>query len=324
MEQSMQALIWLGGDALQLESVPSPVASDGDAVVEIRIAGICGSDLHAYRGEPGPRRPPLILGHEAIGTVPGRPGRYAIFPLVACGECRSCLAGEENLCAHRGLLGLDRAGVFADAVRVAEHALVQVPEGLDDRQAVLVEPLATGLSVLEYEHVEPGDTVLVVGCGPIGLLTIYAATARGARVVAAEPIEARRALATQLGAERVEADAAALSGELVDLAVDCVGIEPTWRTAIDCVRSGSSVVVVGLGQADGGMPVGNLVRRGVAVRGHYAYRRRDFDAALQLLTERPLPVDWLTVMPLEAGAEGFRRLTDEPQHVTKVLLEVRK
>jgi threonine dehydrogenase-like Zn-dependent dehydrogenase len=316
----MRALVWHGDDRLELESLPEPVAGDGEVLLEVELAGICGSDLHAYRGHPGPRRPPLVLGHEAVGSVPGRSGRFVVFPLVVCGSCAACSRGEENLCERRGLLGLDRQGVFAERVPVRADALVPVPEGLDPHVAVLVEPLATSLSALRIDGVQAGDSLLVVGGGPIGLLAVYAAVARGARVTCAEPVDERRALAERLGATAVLTDGADAPPGEADAALDAVGIESTWRAAVAGVRTGGVVALVGLGQAEGPMPVGDLVRRGVTVRGHYAYTRRDFEDALALLAASQLPVDWVTVLGLSEGAEGFRLLVEEPAAATKILL----
>ena len=315
----MRALVWQGEDVLELGELPEPQPGEGEVVLDVEIAGICGSDLHAYRGHPGPRRPPLVLGHEAIGTVAGRGGLYAVFPLVVCGRCPACGRGEENLCENRGLLGLDRPGVFADRVLVRADALVPVPEGLDPRIAVLVEPLATSVSALRIDGVEEGNDVLVLGGGPIGLLAVYACVHLGARVVCVEPIPERRALAGALGAT-VLADTAAVTAGRADAAIDAVGIEATWRSAIAGVRTGGRVALVGLGQAEGALPAAELVRRGITLRGHYAYTRRDFEAALELLAEAPPPTDWLTILALSEGAEGFRRLVHEPHAVTKVLL----
>ena len=319
----MRALVWYGDDRLELEELAEPRPEEGEVVFEVELAGVCGSDLHPYRGHPGPRRPPLVLGHEAVGSVRSRPGRFAVFPLVVCGRCRACLRGEENLCERRGLLGLDRQGVFAERVNVGESTLVPVPDGLDSRLAVLAEPLATSLSALRVDRVEAGETLLVVGAGPIGLLAVYAAARRGIRVVCAEPVAERRALAARLGAEDVLADAATFPAGSADAALDAVGIEATWRACVASVRPGGRVALVGLGQAEGQMPAADLVRRGIGLRGHYAYTRDDFAGALALLGESPPSSDWLTVLALADGAEGFRRLVSEPGSVTKLLLAPR-
>jgi threonine dehydrogenase-like Zn-dependent dehydrogenase len=322
-EPSLRALVWHGGDHLRLEELPEPERPNGQVVLDIALTGICGSDLHPYRGHPGPRMPPLVLGHEAVGRVDGREGRFVLNPLVACGECRSCRRGEPQLCEQRGLVGMDRQGVFAERISVDPSALVPVPAGVPDEAAVLTEPLATAVSALRLERIDSDATLGVIGVGPIGLLTVYAATQAGVRVVAAEPLEHRRGLARRLGAAEVVTDANELDAGSLDAVVDAVGVESTWRAGIRLVRSGGSVCIVGLGEAEGAVPVADLVRRGITVRGHFAYSPADFEAALSLLASSPPPLDdWVTVVPLERGADGFRRLVDEPDRYTKVLVSI--
>ena len=317
----MRALVWHGDDRLELESLPEPVAGEGEVLLEVELAGICGSDLHAYRGHPGPRRPPLVLGHEAVGSVPGRSGRFVVFPLVVCGSCAACRRGEENLCERRGLLGLDRQGVFAERVPVRADALVPVPEGLDPLVAVLVEPLATSLSALRVDGVQAGRfrsrRRRRPDRAPRRLRSGCARSPGHLRRAGGRAARPRRAPRRHGRPDRRRADAP--PGE-ADLAVDAVGIERTWRAAVAGVRTGGVVALVGLGQAEGPMPVGDLVRRGVTVRGHYAYTRRDFEDALALLAASQPPVDWVTVLGLSEGAEGFRLLVEEPSAATKILL----
>ncbi len=317
----MQALTWRGGPELTVDEIAAPEPGAGQVAFDVALAGICGSDLHPYRGHAGPRVPPLVLGHEAVGTSPSRPGeRFVLFPLVGCGECAACLRGEVNLCRTRGLVGLDRQGVFADRVVVDSSALTPIPPGVDDRVAVLTEPLAASVSALRYAGTTSGDRVLVLGGGPIGLLAVHACVAAGIEVSLVEPVDQRREFAEQLGAAKTYASSDETVGLEIDLAIDAVGIQPTWQAGIAAVRMGGTVTIIGLGQAEGAFPVGDLVRRGITVRGHYAYTRADFDAALQLLTDHPPSLDWLRSMPLAEGAEGFRLLVEEPAANIKILL----
>jgi threonine dehydrogenase-like Zn-dependent dehydrogenase len=318
----MKALTWHGGTEMRYGDVPAPAAGAGAVPFRVTLAGVCGSDLHPYRGHPGPRTPPLVLGHEAVGRRAGDDTRYVVFPIVACGSCPACLRGEENLCATRGLIGLDRQGVFAETVAVAEAALTPVPAGVDDRVAVLTEPFACAVSALRYAGAAPGRHVLVLGGGPIGLLTVYACAIQGIEASAVEPVGSRRELAAELGATRVAAELAGAGLPSADIAIDAVGIEPTWQGAIAHVRTGGSVTVIGLGQAEGAVAVGDMVRRAITLRGHYAYTRADFDTALALLAEHPPPLHWLTTLPLGEGAEAFRRLVEEPAGTIKALLAV--
>jgi threonine dehydrogenase-like Zn-dependent dehydrogenase len=317
----VKALVWHGGRELALEDLPEPVPAAGEVLLDVTLAGICGSDLHPFRGHAGPRTPPLVLGHEVVGTVEGLAGRYAVYPLVVCGACPACLRGEENLCERRALLGLHRPGVFADRTAVPQSALHEVPDSVDDSAATLVEPLAVCVGALRPFELTSADTVLVVGCGPIGLLCVAYATTAGARVIAIEPLATRQELARLLGAAEVARSTAEMVPGAADVAVDAVGLEVAWRSAIAGVRSGGNVVLLGLGQDDGAMPVADLVRRGVSVTGHFAYTRDDFADALALLAAGRIRTDWLEVMPLRSGPEAFARLVDEPGRATKILLE---
>jgi threonine dehydrogenase-like Zn-dependent dehydrogenase len=307
---------------LRHETVREPVASPAHVIVDITLAGVCGSDLHPIRGHNGPRRPPLILGHELIGRVDGRDGSYVAFPLAVCGQCAACSRGEENLCERRGLLGLDRAGAFAERVAVPERSLFRVPDGVDDRVAVLVEPLATSLSALLHEHLEPGAHVVVLGCGPIGLLAIHAARHLGLRTTAVEPLAERRRLADGLGADVVFEDLGAVTGAGADLVIDAVGIGSTATAGAAAVRRGGTIALVGLGAEQGEVPLSQMVRDGVQLRGHYAYTREDFGAALDLLASDPPEVGWLTLVSLEDTAAGIEALIDRPQSTTKVIVQM--
>ena len=269
----MKALVWHGGRDMALEDLAEPEPAAGEVVLDVRLAGICGSDLHPFKGHAGPRRPPLVLGHEVVGTVEGLPGRYAVYPLVVCGVCPACRRGQENLCERRALLGMHRPGVFADRTAVPRSALLEVPDAVGDAAATLVEPLAVCVGALRPVELTSDSSLLVFGCGPIGLLCIAHASAAGARVTAVEPLRSRQALARRLGAVEVLEDGSEVRPGAADIALDAVGIEPAWRAAVAGVRSGGSVVLLGLGQDEGSMPVADIVRRGVNVNGHFAYTR---------------------------------------------------
>ncbi len=324
----MRGLVWLGDDNLVVDEIAEPRARPGEVVVDVLRAGICGSDLHAYRGNAGTRKPPLVLGHEAVGRVGGSDEVFAIFPLTGCGTCRHCLAGSENLCAKRSLLGLHRPGTFAERVVVAESCLVPLPDGLAVDDAVLAEPLATSLSVFSANSVpaQPPSSqlIVVVGCGPIGLLALHAAlwlTTPLAEVQMVDPEAERREVALDLGATSVYATVDELPTAAADLVIDAVGIEETWTGALKTVRPGGTVAVVGLGQSNGNVDMGQIVRSGITLRGSYAYSRRDFEQALALLASSPLRRSLVTTVCLEEGPAAFRLLVKQPGRVLKMLLD---
>jgi len=290
--------------------VADPEPRVDEVVLDVELAGICGSDLHGYRGHPGPRVPPLVLGHEVVGRVDGE--SYAVYPLVGCGACERCRAGEDNLCASWQLIGMHRPGVFAERVVVPRRSLVPLPPGLDRRRAVLAEPLACCVGALAPHDVAAGTRVAVFGAGPIGLLTVYLAARAGAAVRAADPVAERVETAERLGATGFDGPAT--------LAVDAAGFEATWRAAVDAVESGGTVVVVGLGTAEGTFPMAALVRRAVTLRGQFAYSRADFARALEILAEGDLDLEWVSEAALADGAQAFENLVERPAEYAKVVL----
>lgn len=316
----MRAVVWLGAGELEVRDVAEPIPGAGETVVSVVAAGVCGSDLHAYRGRAGGRVPPLVLGHEA--TVEDAAGvRYAVFPLLACGSCVECLRGAANLCVRRGLVGLSRAGLLADRVALPSASLVPLPDGMDPITGSLVEPLAAAMHVIRVTGLGPGARVLVIGCGAIGLLAVHALAGLGAIVDAVDPVGPRTAVATLLGAARVATDTAAFGDAAAgyDLVVDAVGVESTWADGIAAVRNGGTIAMVGLGAVEGRLEMGAIVRRGLTVLGIYAYTRGDFDAALRLLAERSIPIGWVTVRPLEEAVAAFAALHSDPGSSVKTV-----
>jgi 2-desacetyl-2-hydroxyethyl bacteriochlorophyllide A dehydrogenase len=312
----MKALVWEGGQRMEYGELPDPTPEPRDVVVEVELAGICGSDLHAYKGNPGPRVPPLILGHEVVGTVSGE--RVVVYPLIGCGDCPECWVGNENLCLTWQLVGMHRPGVFAERVCVPARCVVPVDDAIPSERAVLTEPLACCVGALR-STTDPGR-VLVVGCGPLGLLTTLLASRAGGEVVAVDPLPERRLIAQTVGAADVGASYTAAEHGAFDLVIDAAGYESTWRTGIDALRPNGELVILGLGQPEGSFPMAVLVRRAIRVRGQFAYSRTDFETALDVLGDLSLVFDWVEDVPLGDGAAAFRDLAEHPDRFTKVLL----
>lgn len=306
MAATMTALVWTAPHAAELRAEPKPAPDESEQLLAVRAVGVCGSDLHGYRGHSPVRVPPLILGHEVVGEDESG-DLFVVNPLISCGSCPLCAAGAPNLCPQRGLLGLDRPGAFAEFVKVPRSNLIPLPDGMSPLLGSLVEPLATPINALE--GVGGGAVVAVIGCGPIGLLACYAARKRGARLVAAYDIEPRRAEQARAMADIVGTAAAdvrdpleeATDGVGPDVVIDAVGVQPSWEAALDMVRPGGTVAEIGLGQAEGAAPVGRLVRDGIVWRGVYAYTPEHFARALELLREDPPPLEWTETASLEDG-----------------------
>lgn len=331
----MRALVYLGPRRMEVEERPEPTPGPGEVVIRSRRSAICGSDLHAFR-EASPRRiPPLVMGHETVGEIAvvgdgvdrGRIGeRVVLKPILACGECARCREGAINHCPSGRLVGRDLTGGFAELFSVPSTAAAGIPDSLTDDLAVLTEPLANAVHVANRD-VRKGDTVLVIGSGPIGVLMARAALLHGAaRVLATDTAAERLGFAEAQGAEAIAGDVEAAvreatGGEGVDLVIDAAGFEATWALALKTAKVGGRITQVGLGAPSGSLDYFAVVGKEVMITGSYAWTEADFDRSLELLTGGELdPSGWITTMSLNDGQRAFEQLVDGAG-MFKVVLE---
>ncbi|MFE7835429.1 2,3-butanediol dehydrogenase [Streptomyces sp. NPDC057474] len=264
----MKAAVWYGAKDVRVEDVPVTPPGPGEVTIEVAYCGICGSDLHEYAdgphaipvGHPHPESgvaAPLVLGHEFCGTVTEVGGgvtevvpgdRVAVEPHYRCGSCPRCLAGEYNICRHFGFAGLMGHGGLAEHATVPAYMLHRLPEEVPLEQAAVFEPAAVALHAVRRAGIRPGETVAVLGLGPIGLLVTQLAALYGAgRIVAADRSPARRELALRLGAAETGADLTdVLGGDGADVVFEAVGSEGTLRACLAATRRGGRVMFLGL------------------------------------------------------------------------------
>jgi (R,R)-butanediol dehydrogenase/meso-butanediol dehydrogenase/diacetyl reductase len=274
-----RAAVWYGARDVRVVDVELRAIGPAEAAIEVAYCGICGSDLHEYTdgphaipvNDPHPESgatAPIILGHEFCGTVVDvgstvsalAPGdRVAVEPQYRCGACPRCQNGEYNICRHFGFAGLMGDGGMAERAVVPAYMLHRLPHTVSLEQAAVFEPAAVALHAWRRADIRPGETIAVVGLGPIGLLVVMLAVRHGAgRVIATDLSPARLQLAHALGATRVvpaEPRAAvpdlirqATGGEGADVAFEVVGSEETLRTCLDATRKGGRVLLVGLAE----------------------------------------------------------------------------
>ena len=268
----MRAVVFAEIGRVEVTDVPDPVLEEpDDAIVHVGLSAICGSDLHFFHGKT-PLEPGEGIGHEAVGVVEAvgpamtrfRPGdRVVVAFNIACGSCWFCAHGQTQLCdgfrnLGAGAFGGGLPGAQAERLRVpvADVNLLAIPDGVDDERALFVGDIATtGIYGAALARIEPGDTVAVVGAGPVGFFLVQAARARGAaRVFALDREPERLALAARMGAEPVHVSerhpatalAEATEGRGADAVIDAVGSPSAFETAVDVVRRGGRVVVVGI------------------------------------------------------------------------------
>jgi alcohol dehydrogenase len=285
----MHAVVYHGPGEKSWDEVPDPkIADDGDAVVRINATTICGTDLHILKGDVPAMTPGRILGHEAVGTVmetgPGvrtvkQGDRVLLSCISACGRCRFCREGRYGLCIGGGgwIFGHLIDGVQAELARVpfADTSTYQVPAGLTDEQVLyLADILPTGYEVgVLNGHVQPGDTVAVVGSGPVGLAAILGARLYSpAAIVAIDPTPARRDWAQKFGAnvattpEQARAEIDRLTDGLgADVAVEAVGIPQTFEQCTELIRPGGRVANVGVHGKPATLHLESLWIKGVTI-----------------------------------------------------------
>jgi len=269
----MLALTFQGIENVSIETLPDPqIESPGDAIVAIRLAGICGSDLHVYHGRESGLDHGTALGHEFIGEVVETgpevqhltSGSLVLSPFTtSCGDCIPCRRGLTARCQRGQLFGWREQGTGlhgaqAELVRVplADSTLVEVPAGVSPEQALLAgDVLSTGYYCAQQGGVEPGANVVVIGCGPVGLMAILAARHLGAeRIFAVDRLSERLQLAEQFGGHRVDLrndDLVAVieeatSGQGADVILEAVGSPEASRLALDLVRPGGTISAVGV------------------------------------------------------------------------------
>lgn len=341
----MKALVLEAYHQLVYRDVPDPEIGPDDVLVRVRACGICGSDVHGFDGSTGRRIPPMIMGHEAAGEIVAlgtrvrkwRVGDRVTFDsTIYCGNCFFCQQGQFNLCDHRRVLGVSCAeyrqdGAFAEYVAIPSHILYRVPEALTFEQAALVETAAIALHAVERVSSMAGETALVVGAGVVGLLIIQALRAKGFRKVIVVDLDAQRlALASTLGADYtlnptsddVRTQVLRLTVQRgADTVIEAVGLPTTFELALQCVRKGGAIGLVGNLAKTTDFPLQAVVTRELTLYGSCA-SRGEYPAAIEMIRRGTLDVNALisAVAPLCEGAQWFKRLYNREPGLLKVVL----
>ncbi|MBV0914250.1 alcohol dehydrogenase catalytic domain-containing protein [Anianabacter salinae] len=326
----MKALVYTAPEAMEYRDVPDPVPDMDHHLIGIDSVGICGSDMHAYLGHDDRRPAPLILGHEAAGTVIGGPmdgARVTINPLVTCQTCPACRAGRDNLCATRQIISMaPREGAFAQMVAMPGRNLVRVPDEVSLEMAALAEPTAVswhavrlGLKALPQDMVQ---SALVIGGGAIGVAAAISLIAQGMpRVTLIEPNPLRRAY-LELHARIAVAAPDEIADEAFDLTVDGVGHDSTRATASAATRPGGVILHIGLGGGAGGLDVRRMTLHEITFIGTYTYTAQDFrDTCAAMFDGRLGQLDWMETRPLSEGARAFADIREGRTAAPKIILK---
>jgi L-iditol 2-dehydrogenase len=341
----MKALLLTEYSKLEIADLPIPQPAAQEVLIRVEACGICGSDVHGYDGSSGRRIPPIVMGHEAAGTIESvgsgvsgykKGDRVTFDSTIYCGECEYCRKGAMNLCGHREVLGVStpefrRAGAFADYVVVPSLVLYKLPDSVSFAEAAMVEPLSVAVHAVALSDIAKGSTALVVGAGMIGLLVLQALKEAGcSQIIVSDIDDTRLKLARDLGATATvnakTSDAIAevkklTKGAGVDTALEAVGSTPTIKAAIESVKRGGTVTLIGNISPTAEIPLQAVVSRQIRLQGSAA-SSGEYPQAIDLIARGAVTVKPLitAVAPLEEGAQWFTRLHNREANLMKIVL----
>ncbi len=342
----MKALRWYAKRDLRYEDVPEPFPGPGQVKARISLAGICGTDLREYAD--GPRviaidKVPLTIGHEFAGRVVDvgegvtdlKAGdRVTGLCYWVCGQCFFCKKAMYNLCTSKGLIGASADGCMAEYLVAPRFLFQKLPDSVPDEIGAMVEPLSVGLRSVYQGNVRLGDTVAIVGDGPIGLCALLAARAAGAsEVYVVSKHKNRGAVASTMGATAVinvkNGDPVKLIKDLTggigaDISIDCVGNLETPQLSVDLTRRGGTTVIVGASYNAATFYFRSLMSNEKTVIGSTTYIREP-GMAVALLADKRIDISCLITskVPLKDAVEkGFKKLLDDKEDNLKILLQI--
>lgn len=300
----MRACVLTDWKTLEIKDVPKPVLKPEQVLLKVKYAGVCGSDVNVLNHNHPTATVPRIMCHEIFGTVEeirsekllpyGLGSRVVVCPLTWCGTCEACRAGAFHVCRDLGILGLHLDGGFAEYVAVNADMVFEIPADIPDEIAILTEPFAVGFHLNHRAGVAPGDTVLVTGGGPIGLLAaMNARYFRASTVVISEPNPERRAYIESFGFETIDPTSQDFVAEAMritngigfDKVIEASGSNAAWNTLTDVCKIRGTIAPVGIPKGYANLKVVQLIFKELTIVGNRVYPREDFERTVGMLAE---------------------------------------
>ncbi|MDD3555920.1 MAG: zinc-binding alcohol dehydrogenase family protein [Proteiniphilum sp.] len=336
----MKTLQITGQGITQLIEVPKPELSEGEVLLKIGYVGFCGSDLNTFRGANPLAQYPVIPGHEIGATIEAvaadlpphlRPGMHAtVNPYSSCGRCPACLNNRPNACEFNRTLGVQRNGAMAEYITLPWEKVL-TDDRLSLRDMALVEPMSVGFHAVNRAEVKDSDSVMVIGCGMIGLGAIICAVNRGARVIAVDLDAEKLSLAAELGArevidsskEDIRARIMEITGQRgVNVVIEAVGRPETYRTAIAAAAFTGRVVYIGYAKEEIAFDTQYFVKKELDIRGSRNALPSDFRAVIAYLREGRCPVEKLIsgIFAPEEAQAALEHWASNPGKVFRYLI----
>ena len=336
----MKALVYAGANKAEVRDVPDPHPLKGAAKVKMLYCGLCGTDIGIYSGKHPRARAPLVFGHEFVGVideaVPG--GRFAkgervvAFPLITCGECYPCQNGTPHVCQTLNLIGIDCDGGMADHAWINEDILIKVPDTISDQLAALTEPLAVVVRSLHQARFQPLDRCVVMGAGPIGILTAILLKHSGAaQIIISDIDEGRLALCRDFGFDAVNVRETSLIEHVnqatdnvgVDIVFECSGVESAALEMSKLARVGGTICMTGVHKAPHAVNLMDINFKEQTIVGSRVYTMREFRDSVPLLEQMATDLEKVItqVVPLSGSDKIFDMVADSSLRTVKILVD---
>lgn len=336
----MKALTITAPLEAELREIPDPEPADGEVLLRVRRVGFCGSDLKTYRGENPLAAPPRIPGHEVAATIealgPGFPGDWTVgqnvtlSPYTSCGRCAACRRGRPNACEQNQTLGVQRDGALCERIIAPAEKLFR-SETLSLDELALVEPLTVGFHAVDRGEAAEGETVMVLGCGMIGLGAIAASARRGARVIAVDIDDDKLETARQAGADETVNSADESLAEAADrltdggpdVVIEAIGLPATFVAAVEVVAFTGRVVYIGYARQPVEYQTKLFVQKELDIRGS-RNALGDFAEVIAMLEAGGFPIEAVITQraPLAEAGDALAAWHENPAATTKILIDL--
>lgn len=339
----MKALVYMGPEKIEVQDVAIPKRKDGFAQIKVTYCGVCGSDIGIYSGKHPRAKAPLILGHEFIGVIDEienskkefkKGDRVAAYPLLSCGECFPCKTGSPHVCEKLGLIGIDVDGGMAEYVNASEDVLFKIDDSVSDKAAAVIEPLAVIIRAVHQAHFKALDSAVVIGAGPIGILTGIVLKYIGAsKIIISDIDEARLAMCKEVGFETVniknknlvEYVQKSTNGICADIVFEASGAAPSALEMTKLARVGGTICMTGIHKEPHAVNLQDVNFKEQHMIGTRVYTLREFGQAVEYAKEISHDMEKIVthIIGWDKADQVFDYIKDPNKNTVKVLIDCR-
>lgn len=337
----MKALVYEGAKKAVVRDIEEPKSSEGRLKVSVKYCGVCGSDIGIYLGTHPRAKAPLIFGHEFLGIIEEdgkkfkKGDRVVAYPLLSCGHCRACREGNEHVCNTLGLIGIDVDGGICESLYVDENVLFKVPDQVSDKAAVTTEPLAVIVHALHQIDFKTRETAVVIGAGPIGILTGIVLKHSGAeKVYISDIFEKRLKLAQELGLTPINPNKGSLKelvyeateGEGCDVLFECSGSATAVKEMTDIVRVKGRICMTAVHKTPHEVNLQAINFKEQSLVGTRVYTKEEFGQAVRFTERIQSDLEKVVshIVPLSESDKVFDMIADPDCGTCKVVVDCRK